>query len=80
MAWRRGINHQALSDLGTLTARLVRLMALRQMKRGQEQLRAMGVKDDFVKPYVAFVKDESQKMKPLQESGLHIVTTKGSAF
>lgn len=80
MAWQRGINHQALSDLGSLTARLVRLVALQQVQRGQTQLSAMGVKTDFSKAYANFARQEAKKLKPSQENSLLIVTTKGSAF
>jgi hypothetical protein len=80
MAWRRGINHQALSDLGSLTARLVRLVAFQQVSRGQAQLAAMGVTTDFSGAYATFSRQEARKLKPPQESSLLIVTTKGSIF
>jgi hypothetical protein len=80
MAWRRGINHQVLADLGSLTARLVRLVALRQIKQGQAQLASMGVRADIAKVYASFAKQEARKLQTPQEDVLHIVTTKESTF
>lgn len=69
-----------LADLGSLTARLVRLVALQQMKQGQAQLASMGVRADIAKAYAHFAAQESRKLKTPQEDVLHIVTTKESTF
>ena len=81
MAWQRGFNHQALSELGSLTARLVRLTALQQIRRGQAQLASLGVgTPDIAQAYSAYAKEESQKLVESEESVLLIVTTKESTF
>jgi hypothetical protein len=80
MAWRRGYNHQALADLSSLTARLVRLAAFQQLQRGQLQLNTLGLNTNFLETYADFARTEPLKLQPSQDNGLLIVTTKGKAF
>lgn len=80
MAWRSGFNHQAITNLGTLTARLIRMVALQQVRRSQAQLTALGVKSDFSQMYEDFARKESTKYKASGDDVLLIVTTNESTF
>lgn len=40
----------------------------------------MGIRNDFSKIYADFARQESKKLKPPQDNGLLIVTTKESMF
>ena len=59
MPWRQGVNHQELNALGALVARLIRLVALKQLNRVQAQLNAFGAKTNLAEVYKEFVKTEA---------------------
>ena len=83
MTWHSGPQDlHKLKELGTLTARLIRLTAFVQLSRGEAQLRARGASISFTDLYKEFARAEADKLKekPTKKIYVKVTPSKESTF
>jgi len=63
MSWQQKPHSSELEKLGKMTVRLLRVVTYEKLARAQAQLRAQGIKTDFVTPFKHHAARDLERLK-----------------